>query len=220
MRGDSLRDLYAKTLALVGLGVLAAVGALFDYWPAGIRLVPAAPALELPELAASFPEVPAVSSPESTSIAGHPPRRPRPSLASLPVTPATDIRLTSVSEPLRPLAPEASLTFATADAPLPEAVFMTASFSADHDATDAPLSVQALSVREDPYEDPAGSLLGRREPVALVDSGTGADDDGGFLSDALRKTRTSLVRTGARTGASIVDAVRVVGGAVRRALPN
>lgn len=33
MRGDSLRDFYAKTLAVLGLGVLAATGAAVDYWP-------------------------------------------------------------------------------------------------------------------------------------------------------------------------------------------
>lgn len=33
MRGDSLRDLYAKALALLGLGLLGVAGALVDYWP-------------------------------------------------------------------------------------------------------------------------------------------------------------------------------------------
>jgi hypothetical protein len=33
VRGDSLRDLYAKTLAVVGLGLLAGAGAIVDYWP-------------------------------------------------------------------------------------------------------------------------------------------------------------------------------------------
>ena len=33
MRGDSLRDFYAKTLAVLGLGVLAGAGAIVDYWP-------------------------------------------------------------------------------------------------------------------------------------------------------------------------------------------
>jgi hypothetical protein len=33
MRGDSVRDLYAKALALIGLAVLAGAGALMDYWP-------------------------------------------------------------------------------------------------------------------------------------------------------------------------------------------
>ena len=36
MRGDSVRDFYAKTLALLGLGMLAGTGALVDYWPAGV----------------------------------------------------------------------------------------------------------------------------------------------------------------------------------------
>jgi hypothetical protein len=35
VRGDSLRDFYAKTLAVLGLGVLAATGAAVDYWPVG-----------------------------------------------------------------------------------------------------------------------------------------------------------------------------------------
>ena len=38
MRGDSLRDFYAKTLAVLGLGLLAAAGAMVDYWPAGGEL--------------------------------------------------------------------------------------------------------------------------------------------------------------------------------------
>lgn len=33
MRGDSLRDFYAKTLAVLGLGLLAGAGAIVDYWP-------------------------------------------------------------------------------------------------------------------------------------------------------------------------------------------
>jgi hypothetical protein len=37
VRGDSLRDFYAKSLALLGLAALAGVGALVDYWPTDIR---------------------------------------------------------------------------------------------------------------------------------------------------------------------------------------
>jgi hypothetical protein len=48
-----------------------------------------------------------------------------------------------------------------------------------------------------------------------------ADVNGeGLITGAFKKTGSSLVRTGARTGASIFDAVRVVSGVVRRALPT
>jgi hypothetical protein len=46
------------------------------------------------------------------------------------------------------------------------------------------------------------------------------DSNSGFLASAFRKTGTSIVRTGVKTGTSLVDAVRVVGSVVRRALPN
>jgi hypothetical protein len=36
MRGDSIRDLYAKSLALLGLALLGAIGAAVDYWPADL----------------------------------------------------------------------------------------------------------------------------------------------------------------------------------------
>lgn len=48
MRGDSLRDLYAKALALLGLGLLAATGALVDYWPVQTDMPGISSALVLP----------------------------------------------------------------------------------------------------------------------------------------------------------------------------
>jgi hypothetical protein len=48
VRGDSLRDLYAKALALLGLGLLGAAGALVDYWPVRSGLPVVASALVLP----------------------------------------------------------------------------------------------------------------------------------------------------------------------------
>jgi hypothetical protein len=48
VRGDSLRDLYAKALALLGLGLLGAAGALVDYWPVRSGLPAVAAALVLP----------------------------------------------------------------------------------------------------------------------------------------------------------------------------
>jgi hypothetical protein len=47
----------------------------------------------------------------------------------------------------------------------------------------------------------------------------GNDSGDGLITGAFKKTGSSIVRTGARTGASIFDAMRVVSGVVRRALP-
>jgi hypothetical protein len=46
MRGDSLRDFYAKSLAVLGLAVLGALGAVVDYWPAAFT-VPTTAAVNL-----------------------------------------------------------------------------------------------------------------------------------------------------------------------------
>jgi hypothetical protein len=64
VRGDSLRDFYAKTFVVLGLGVLAAGGALVDYWPSNGELpsVSAAPGLRraTPQLAQDLArEIPA-----------------------------------------------------------------------------------------------------------------------------------------------------------------
>jgi hypothetical protein len=58
VRGDSLRDLYAKALALLGLGLLGAAGALVDYWPVRSDIPQVASVLALPPALA----IPTVSS--------------------------------------------------------------------------------------------------------------------------------------------------------------
>jgi len=63
VRGDSLRDFYAKTLAVLGLGLIAGAGAIMDYWPVGGELPPV-PAARLiaPQVAgapATIPDIPA-----------------------------------------------------------------------------------------------------------------------------------------------------------------
>jgi hypothetical protein len=61
VRGDSLRDLYAKALALLGLGLLGAAGALVDYWPVRGDLPTVASALALPDPLTAIPGVPTAS---------------------------------------------------------------------------------------------------------------------------------------------------------------
>ncbi len=52
-------------------------------------------------------------------------------------------------------------------------------------------------------------------PVALSEA-----DDHGLIAGVVKATKSSLVLTGRKTGASIMGAFRVVSGAVRKALPN
>ena len=52
-------------------------------------------------------------------------------------------------------------------------------------------------------------------PVALS-----AAEDPGVIAGVVRATKSSLVVTGRKTGASIVGAFRAVSGAVKKALPN
>jgi hypothetical protein len=205
VRGDSRRDLYSKTLALCGLGLLAGAGALVDYWPVGVR----------------FP------------------------LAASPVFPAAAVTAsdTSVEDPMTVLAgllaaPAQRRAKPTQDIinnTLPEPVLMLASYESfptmdlgfdigtrvDVERLPAPAFV---SVRYESSMLPGAPVQLTGPAPARVDrafpQAADTDDSGGFLAAAFRKTGTSIVRTGVKTGTSLVDAVRVVGSVVRRALPN
>jgi len=77
MRGDTLRDFYAKSVALLGLGLLGAVGAAVDYWPSDLA-APATVALDLrapspgalPKRALASEPVRVVTSRASVVVAG------------------------------------------------------------------------------------------------------------------------------------------------------
>lgn len=202
MRGDSLRDLYAKTLALLGLGVLAGAGALVDYWPVGVNLPDAGPALDLPALARPL----AVSDQQSARVARREsaPRRlvladrvssPAVFYASLPVVAVSE---SGLGEPVGLPAPVTRSAMA----------FTAASFEVPDAASDG-------------YEPhlTLGAAAGSTTLPAPVSTSANAEPDG-FITGAFKKTGSSIVRTGVKTGSSIVDVVRVVGGAVRKALPN
>ena len=97
MRGDSLRDLYAKTLAVLGLGLLAGAGAIVDYWPVNGRL-PAIPAVAelVPVRPAQVREVPRIPAPQPLRRATQP-------AAETPtntVTPAISITIADVAVPV------------------------------------------------------------------------------------------------------------------------
>jgi hypothetical protein len=115
VRGDSLRDFYAKTLAVLGLGVLAATGAAVDYWPVG-EVWPAVPAVAglLPDGPVPAPPLPAdvLTSPRA------PRRTPPPSFVSVNARLDASFAGTAPDVALEPAPlPE---SFLAVDTPLPE----------------------------------------------------------------------------------------------------
>jgi hypothetical protein len=211
MRGDSIRDLYAKTLALFGLGILAGTGALVDYWPSRVTLPVVESALALPDVAHSLP-VPANPPEFAIRVARQSPREVAPALpvaaVAVHVAPRLPVvDLTSLESPLL------VSTAALSDPPA-AALVLTEAFAAESDDT---VLGQELRLSE-----PAPSWPG---PIAISASlqpvGTGLDEDrDGLIAGAVKRTGTTLARTGRKTGSSIIEAFRVVTGAMRKALPN
>jgi hypothetical protein len=219
MRGDSLRDLYAKTLALLGLGVLAGTGALVDYWPSGVVLPMVDAGLSPPEIARSLP----VPDRQPNFIVRAAARRPsavaRPTIAvqaapadrTVPVMAAASLDLPAPRIPDLALAPvEQGFTSIAMAAPPPATVSVRPiAFSLEYSRGEE----VALS---EPAEWPIATLAMTTPPVSL----SSEQDDDGLFSGMVKRTGSSIVRGGRKTGASIVEAFRVVSGAVRRALPN
>ena len=196
MRGDSLRDLYAKTLAVLGLGLLAGAGAVVDYWPVGSSA---------PEIAAARlarPEVPALAQDLDQTI-------PTPTFARARVA---EVRgtiharnvgsarfLTPVVEVARtaPAAP-ATQPLPVLRAPIDSEWTMTLL------ASESMMAAVELDLVPPADAPPAPGLIG----------------------GALRKTRESLGRASAVTtskialaGSTIADAFKGVGGAFKKVTP-
>jgi len=203
VRGDSVRDFYAKGLALLGLSLIAGVGALVDHWPTGGAMqVPAslahpqvAGALGVPRLSIRTPDVaspmlpvasPSTPARRTSTVARRVETPPQPLPASVPVM--------SVA-----MAVPWSLNDVTLTAP-PSRFDVTPA-----PAVSAPATLLALS---EPSLPDGGLRL-----VAASDNGS--DDGDGFITGAFKKTGLSIIRGGAKTGASIADAARALGGAFK-----
>jgi hypothetical protein len=192
VRGDSLRDLYAKTLALLGLGLLAGVGALVDYWPVG---------LGTPQVAAAslaVPEPLAVGA--ATDLA-------------IPVT---------VIEPAGPAhavaANLALLTVVSAGVPVVGRQLSLSEPVAPAVAAPVPAVPAAMPVAELALAAPAPSPGPDFDPALVYQLG-GSEEESGLLSNAvdmMKSTGSTLARGGAATGASLVGAFRVVSGAFKK----
>lgn len=201
MRGDSLRDLYAKTVALVGLGVLAGTGALVDYWPASRVDLPAAePVVVVPEFA----------------------------WAPLPAAPVEPVSVTTAVSPVPGRLAAAPAPFAAA-APVLELTSMMPVFVDALDLADAPADVlrpvawtsathTEVGLSDFEMAEPVETLTTSNTRVAMVSAS--ADDDDWWITSAAKRTGASIAKTGVRTGASVVELFRAVNRAVRRAWPN
>jgi hypothetical protein len=211
VRGDSLRDFYAKSLALLGLGLLAGVGALMDYWPAGVQL-PVVAGLPRPAVASMALSVPtevdlAVPAEAVRAVA---PRAGRWAPAVAAVVRASDrprVLLASTPADLRHL--RGTRTLALAE---PQLTAPAETLAYDADGSDVAFSMPSGSVLTTAavYPSPGSSLSGP------------SDDDSNFglVTGAFKRTGSSIVKTSMKTGASLFGMVRFVGGAVRRVLPD
>ena len=205
MQGYSVHDSYAKALAVLGLGMLAGVGALVDYWPSMSGL--------------PSPANVRVSRPVQMTVSGTPAERG--SIA--PTPPRATLRTHAVAMPAS-AATSSNVQTQTILAPvLVPSEALGASVPLVTLAIDTPPAFVEPSVVA--YVEPDGAGEASEPAYSLADH-AGApvaralDDDGdGLITGAFRKTGTSIRKTSVKTGSSIVGAIRGFGGAVRRALP-
>ena len=202
MRGDSLRDFYAKTLAVLGLGLIAGAGAIVDYWPTGIRLPaatsPSIARLTVPPLVQNLNQ----QVPAPTLVVS------RESVHSMNARhvhwPAFTARPQAAVAILRP----AAFKPAPSAAPvLPAAEPVAAK-------PGAPVSYTT------PVSEFAPDMLASSQLSAeQLDAPGGPPSPTGFIGGALKRTKDSLARTGAVTSASLGNAVRGVVGAFKKVSP-
>ena len=196
MRADSIRDRYAKGMALLGLGLLAGAGALVDYWPARGQMPLVAPFGRDTLVLRG-----ATSHPDPLLIVIAPPAATRRAPAPRPAGPVPVLLVGAAPRvggvPVALMAPRAE--------PVPDPVVEPVAVL----ASAAPVTTVSASLILPPLATP------RHTASWSTDS-----DDGGFLTGAVKRTGASILRTSARAGASVFDAFRSLGGAVKRALPN
>ncbi len=208
VRGDSLRDFQAKVLAIAGLGVLAGVGALVDYWPTGTNV----PAMLAGPLAR--PEVPV---PTPASVAAARQTESVPPMAALGVT----RRARSVAQPAAP-EPVATMT-AVGAMPIGEPLALGTLELNLSQVVPAPPPAPATSAPAEPIALPAPPVLAQVDNRGYTPTFTptfvAPEREPGFVMGTLKKTGAGIAKGGAVTGASIMDAFRGVAGAFKKVSP-
>ena len=204
VRGDSVRDFYAKTLAVVGLGLIAGAGALVDYWPV------ARPLPSVDGRLALFTTPPALPHNLAQDIPLPAPVR---AVAAVPrpVVRPQHVKWPAFAEPSAVLAAAGLIRTPTPPAPV---------IPTDRLPVSTTYSIATVSQVGE-----AVTLVAYAVPPPVQDvrpSGAPTSDRNGqpgFLGSALKKTKDSIVRTGAVTGASIADAFKGFFGAMKKVSP-
>jgi hypothetical protein len=188
MRGDSLRDFYAKSIALLGLGLLGAIGAAVDYWPTGVA-IPRTTALDLrpddvrPLAEGAWTEV---TVPEVA-----------------PLRAATPIMVTASSAPIVHHAAFKSVSFIPAPPPPPPVNLQLAppeSFAGLSQIADAAIALPALDYQPEVFQVTA---IAPPEGVAVNQKGFFA----GWGS--------SIVDGGSKMGATVANGFQAAGSAIK-----
>jgi hypothetical protein len=208
VRGDSLRDLYAKTLALLGLALLAGVGALVDYWPAPVGL----PAVASPAVKPVLGALPAVASLDAVVL----------TVTSL--TPRGRAATLGAFTQREPAAAVARVSLGTL--PVGDHMALAAGVSiSDPPPVSDPPPAAAVPPVVAATQLPALEVALPPAPMTTLGPGssTGAREgtsDGFFdnATSAFKKTGESIVNTTVKTGTSIMKAFGVVGGAFKKVI--
>jgi hypothetical protein len=204
VRGDSLRDFYAKTLAVLGLGLIAGAGAIVDYWPTGIRLPPA-----------TSPAIARITPPSLIQNLNQQVPDPTPVVAPVPERLVTARHVRWPAFAARAQARGALVRSAAFTPASPTTLAEPAASAPPVSNTQRPVSYVV------PVSDWAPELLAssRVDPDQLDAGLADSPAPTGFIGGALKRTKDSLVKTGAVTSASLGSAVRGVVGAFKRVSP-
>jgi hypothetical protein len=192
VRGDSRLDLYAKSLALLLLGLVGATGALFDYWPAPMSLpAVASPALGRlnPSIQTAF-DLPGLMSPAPEAV------RARLNRAATHASAVPDRHAQAAEPEPTTFAGEVGEDQILPSLPIQEGLTALETLPVD-------LSVPPAAEMWQPLTAPA---------VAA----TNPSDDG-FFSGMLKKTGSSVSTSLGKASTSLIGAVRVVSDAVKKA---
>jgi hypothetical protein len=201
VRGDSLRDLYAKTLALFGLALLAGVGALVDYWPAPAAL----PAVASPSLKSAPAALPAVASLDAAMQAVATRSRAGTLQGSARVK-AQPVAAVSLKMEMLPVADDVAVSDGVALGDPPPAPVVAPVVAATR------IPAPEISLPPAPV-----TLIGPGPATGALD-GTSADGFFGNATSAFKKTGESIVNTTVKTGSSIIKAFGMVGGAFKKVI--